>query len=732
MITKVAKRKKNSSFKRLAAYILKQHSEHVEYCKFTNCEAWDMQDAVREIIATQDQQQNTKADKTYHLIVAFPIGEQPSSEILTEIENELVKSIGMQDHQRISAVHQNTAHHHLHIAINKIHPKTLRLAPLKNDYRALRQAAKMLEKKYGLQGLRPQHTNPQEITAELQKRLIPAIENTLTNWHELHDFLNEFDLKIIPAGRGLHIANKAGTIAIKPSAIDRNLSRGNLEKRFGPFLKKSDANGTPNGKPVVVPEAVVGEIALAMLDPGATWQTIHELLERAGLRIAQHKRALIIAAEGRAHIPSIDLGAQYAKSRMEAALGPFAADNRPGRGGEAASTIERAGKVESFESWALREITPIIRAVLQDDNANWATLHQALAAKGVRIAARGRGLIIHAQKKGQAVKPSTLGRDLSRANLEKRLGAFAPASADVEQADCAYRPEPKQGGSTTLWAEYADIREQNMIERKARFAAYGLERDREQAAIQAKFAALRVDLIHNPKLTANEIKHRVQELSVERQIALNKLRIDLAARRRTIQQETHTPTWRDWLIAKAAGGDRDALTALQNCRAKPTAGGNFYPSDQPTLHEEIAKLRIGVAEVRKEIWAHPMLTRQKKYELNQYLKMRELKAAERIRQAHPNTSTSYSVNAANEPVPGAVIDAPDKIDVALRIIEAGRAYQAMPNGDLYVGANIFVRRNRIHILNRAACQDAMNIAVELGIYKADQNIDHIQDAFEGN
>ena len=68
------------------------------------------------------QNLNTRArgDKTYHLVVSFPPGERPSPDQLHVIEGELIGAIGLGEHQRMSAVHTDTEHLRIHIALNKV------------------------------------------------------------------------------------------------------------------------------------------------------------------------------------------------------------------------------------------------------------------------------------------------------------------------------------------------------------------------------------------------------------------------------------------------------------------------------------------------------------------------------------------------------------------------------------------------------------------------------------
>ncbi|MBF4377214.1 relaxase/mobilization nuclease domain-containing protein, partial [Vibrio anguillarum] len=88
----------------------------------TNCHADSVRDAISEVLATQQSNTRAKNDKTYHLIISFRSGEQLEQGVLSEIEKRVCDSLGFSDHQRISAVHNDTDNLHMHVAINKIHP----------------------------------------------------------------------------------------------------------------------------------------------------------------------------------------------------------------------------------------------------------------------------------------------------------------------------------------------------------------------------------------------------------------------------------------------------------------------------------------------------------------------------------------------------------------------------------------------------------------------------------
>src|SRR5690242_7241229 len=95
------------SWSRTADYILasktNEWGEKVGGVRVTNCHTDDPAVATTLIEATQAMNTKSKADKTYHLMFAFPPGENPDVQTLRKIEDELVASIGYSEHQRVSA-----------------------------------------------------------------------------------------------------------------------------------------------------------------------------------------------------------------------------------------------------------------------------------------------------------------------------------------------------------------------------------------------------------------------------------------------------------------------------------------------------------------------------------------------------------------------------------------------------------------------------------------------------
>lgn len=271
MIAKRSARRRDcqSNFKTLATYILRGGKKEGPglNVQLTNCgfdQAWA---AIKEIEATQALNTTSQADKTYHLIVSFRAEDNPTPEQLADCEDELCRSLGYAEHQRISAIHTDTEHVHMHVAINKVHPDTIRnVTPLKDFYK-LDEACRVLEQRHGLspdnriersqrqgkgQEAKAVSAGAREMEAhrgvvafenwiadEPKAALAEALEKS-RSWDELHRSFARFDLELRRRGAGLAVATRQGRAAVKASALGRQFARSALENRFGPYEPSSE------------------------------------------------------------------------------------------------------------------------------------------------------------------------------------------------------------------------------------------------------------------------------------------------------------------------------------------------------------------------------------------------------------------------------------------------------------------------------------------------------------
>ena len=120
------KKANKNNFSRLINYLVKESrvGERVGRIVVSNCYADEVISGTMEIEHTQGKNIRAQADKTYHLVISFESEQKPEDYVLDDIEQELCKALGLEEHQRISVSHIDTEHFHIHLAINKIHPQS--------------------------------------------------------------------------------------------------------------------------------------------------------------------------------------------------------------------------------------------------------------------------------------------------------------------------------------------------------------------------------------------------------------------------------------------------------------------------------------------------------------------------------------------------------------------------------------------------------------------------------
>jgi hypothetical protein len=248
---------RKSSFAELGNYLAdpRDHGERVGDVRVTNCYSDELPDALPEVMATQARNTRARGDKTYHLIISFRAGEIPPTEALVEIEERICIGLGLGEHQRVSAVHHDTDNLHIHIAINKIHPKRLTMHDPFRAYRSLAKLCTDIEQEFGLE--RDNHqatkhgaenraadmehaTGIESLLGWAKRECLPQIE-AAQSWTELHALLREKGLELRERGNGFVIASEDGTM-IKASSISRDFSKNKLQTRFGAFENPPHSN----------------------------------------------------------------------------------------------------------------------------------------------------------------------------------------------------------------------------------------------------------------------------------------------------------------------------------------------------------------------------------------------------------------------------------------------------------------------------------------------------------
>ena len=253
MIAKIIpiKSVRKSNFSALIQYLTdpQDKSERVSQIKVSNCYSDDQIAALIEIQNTQEMNTRARSDKTCHLVLSFPEGERLSFSDLNAIEEQFCDVLGFNGHQRISVVHDDTNNLHVHIAINKIHPRTLTIHNPYYDFIKVAKLCEQIEQEYGLTTVNHEtvvdkasrvaqeieaRTGVESLLGWIKREALTEIKGA-KNWQDLHQALKRHGLEIKERGNGFVLVANNG-VAVKASSVDRSLSKGNLTRRLGAFV----------------------------------------------------------------------------------------------------------------------------------------------------------------------------------------------------------------------------------------------------------------------------------------------------------------------------------------------------------------------------------------------------------------------------------------------------------------------------------------------------------------
>uniref|UniRef100_D5X2N5 Relaxase/mobilization nuclease family protein n=1 Tax=Thiomonas intermedia (strain K12) TaxID=75379 RepID=D5X2N5_THIK1 len=276
---------------------------------------------------------------------------------------------------------------------------------------------------------------------------------------------------------------------------------------------------------------------------------------------------------------------------------------------EGARPTDRARRAEinmgadSFQSWVAAHPARDLRAALDAPSSTWADAHQALAQHGVALQSKGSGLVVTTQlDDGRilAAKASQLGRWVSKAELEKRLGPFVPAQQTqaTPQAYAQYvktsrrqtdKPERTPQKVSEVSTRDPDLRALRRQQRADARDALAARFEAEQAAGRAQRPQQRADLRNRHQRERQELaaqtrqerkalttqaRQQGQPLAVVQSLwalraaqqreALQKRQ---AAQRKALSAKLpKQDVWRKWLEREAAQGDEAAQAALRGIR----------------------------------------------------------------------------------------------------------------------------------------------------------------------
>ena len=282
MIAKKIPNSKKSSTKSarasgLAEYITQPElTNKIEKCissEAVNFISTDLKSQTAEMVALSQEVVKSK-DPIDHWVLSWKSNERPTPEQAREAAAIFIKQCGLEGHQYITGLHDDTENMHLHIAVNRVHPDTCKVVKINKgfDKEAAQQSIAIIEKvqcwsvetnaRYRTNDraelvIDPATKRPQIFTAaekqqqpttkaqamEVQtgqksaqrvgiEQAAPIIA-TATSWKDLHQQMADAGMQYQRKGSGAVV--QVGADLVKASDIDRKASLSALEKRFGPY-----------------------------------------------------------------------------------------------------------------------------------------------------------------------------------------------------------------------------------------------------------------------------------------------------------------------------------------------------------------------------------------------------------------------------------------------------------------------------------------------------------------
>lgn len=272
MIVKKIKCKKTSKTKArqiadLVDYIRQPHgmdsAEKIEHSGSRNFLASRHESQRLEMIALAAESIHSRMPVS-HYVFSWKAHEQPTAAQVDELVDIFLKELGLEDCQTVYGLHWNTDNYHVHIAVNRMHPVSLKVIDPNNgfDIEAAHTVVALVEHLQGWVSetnaryrvdedgqvaprprknvLKPKQAaldaecatgekSAQRVAQERGHEIIA----TAKTWEELHTNLAAVGLRFERKGSGAVIF--VGDMAVKASSVDRACSLGNLQKRLGDF-----------------------------------------------------------------------------------------------------------------------------------------------------------------------------------------------------------------------------------------------------------------------------------------------------------------------------------------------------------------------------------------------------------------------------------------------------------------------------------------------------------------
>lgn len=276
IVTKIDNPKKSGSKSErvngLADYITApENKNQLEKCIHSECENFitdNFNSQKMEMLALAEGAIKSK-DTIDHWVISWQPHERPTIEQARQSVETFIKHTGLDGHQHIWGLHDDTKAMHVHISVNRVNPDTLKVTKINKGFwkEAGQQVACLIEHEQGWQGvpgaryqiekgklkkldeaerkakpdsvaeakeIQTGEKSAQRIGIESAAPIIAAAKS----WRELHTGLAAIGMRYEREGSGAKVY--VDDIGIKASDVDRKAGFGALQKRLGQFQQAKE------------------------------------------------------------------------------------------------------------------------------------------------------------------------------------------------------------------------------------------------------------------------------------------------------------------------------------------------------------------------------------------------------------------------------------------------------------------------------------------------------------
>lgn len=302
-----------------------------------------------------------------HWIFSWQEGEQPTADQVEKVVDAFLKEMGLEGHQVVYGLHNNTENFHLHIAVNRVHPETGKTVLPHNGF-----------------------------DIEAGHRILAQVEHE-QGWRSEEN--------------ARYTVLENGEVARRKCATKKQ-----------PCQKAKDFECATGEKSA---QRIAQEKASAILKTAQRWEEVHKQLATLGMRYEKVGTSGAVLFVGDIAVKASSVGREFSFTAMSKKLGEFI---------PAVSKQIPEKNVQTQEEIHLKAVRILREAT------SWDMLHQELARDGLKYEKKGSGALL--SWGDIAIKPSSLDRKCSLANMCKQLGEYKP-SEEVKQDICPTEPVSK-------------------------------------------------------------------------------------------------------------------------------------------------------------------------------------------------------------------------------------------------------------------------------------------------